>query len=91
MRFGAQQHLMTVWRQPRLLAFGKQLFCGETISVCEQAAQKQMIGMMGLQQHSSRLARASRASGNLHDQLRQAFARAEVDAQQTFVHPYDGD
>ncbi len=47
--------------------------------------------MMRLQQHASWLACAARASGHLHDQLRKPFARAEVDAKQTFVHADDGD
>src|SRR6185503_3683957 len=44
-----------------------------------------MLGKLRLDQHLARPLGAARASGYLHDALREALARAEIDAEQSLV------
>src|SRR3990172_9448678 len=77
-RFGAQQREMAVGRVAGFAALGERK-PGETVEVVPlQCAEQGVIRMPGLDQHLTRLVRASGTAADLHDELEQALAGAEV-------------
>ena len=84
-RFGAQQREMAVGRVAGFAALGKRK-TGEAVEVVPlQRAEQGVIRMPGLDQHLARLVRASGAAADLHDDLEQALAGAEVRPIQSLI------
>ena len=85
MRFGPQQREMRKRRQTGGAAFAQRLFGKGEIALFGQLHQQRMVRQVRLDNHFARFFGPPRAPGNLDDQLRHAFAGAEIAGEQSAV------
>ena len=85
LRFRAQQREVRERREAGGFAQGDLRFGEGVVAAADQGLQQRMFRMMRLQQHRSDAFGAARAAGDLHQQLREFFAGAEIGGEQAFV------
>ena len=83
--FGAQQCDARERRPAALFTFLQRAGGERLVAALQQQCQQRMIGILRLDQHFARPLGATRATGDLHDRLRQPLAGAKVRAEQALV------
>ncbi len=84
-RFGAEQGEAYEGRPTADLAFFDGACREGVVTALQEFREQRVIRKLGLDQHLARSFRATRAARDLHDRLREPFARAEVRAEKSLV------